>query len=74
MKNFLSTFLISFVMLWLFLFFGGTLIFENLFALLVVVAFVLALLISGFVQQDAKMETLEARLKALEETRRDEEA
>lgn len=66
MKSFFSTFAICFISACLFLFFGGTLIFRNFWAIAVFCALVLAVLISSFLHQETKIEELEARIKALE--------
>ena len=52
---------------WAFLFFGGALIFENIWALLVFSALVLTILILLFEGQDRRIEELQARVQALEE-------
>ncbi|MGI6227357.1 MAG: hypothetical protein ACOYJ1_13995 [Peptococcales bacterium] len=66
MKNFLGTFAISLILCYIFLFFGGVLIFENFWAILVFVAFIIAILITVFIHQETKIEELEARIKTLE--------
>ncbi len=67
MKNFLGTFAISLILCYIFLFFGGILIFENFFwAILVFVALIIAILITVFIHQETKTEELEARIKILE--------
>ena len=53
-------------MCYIFLFFGGILIFENLWAILVLVAFIIAILTTVFIHQETKIEELEARIKKLE--------
>jgi cell division protein FtsL len=49
-----------------FLFFGGAIIFENFWAMLVLVAFIIAILAIVFIHQETKIEELEARIKKLE--------
>lgn len=66
MKSFLGTFAISLILCYIFLFFGGVLIFENFWAILVFVALIIAILITAFVHQETKIEELEARIKILE--------
>ena len=66
MKRFLGTFLACLVVSWGFLFFGGAMIFQNLWALLVFSSLVLTVLILAFESQARHTEALEARLQALE--------
>ena len=66
MKNFLATFIMSIVICYIFLFFGGVLIFENFWAILVFVAFIIAILITVFISQETRIEELEIRIKQLE--------
>ena len=66
MKKFIGTFAISLILCYLFLFFGGVMIFENFWAILVLVAFIIAILITVFTHQETKIEELEARIKTLE--------
>ena len=66
-KRFLGTFLACLVVSWGFLFFGGAMIFQNLWALLVFSSLVLTVLILAFESQARHVEALEARLQALEE-------
>jgi uncharacterized membrane protein YciS (DUF1049 family) len=49
-----------------FLFFGGAIIFENFWAMLVLVAFIIAILAIVFIHQETKIEELEARIKKIE--------
>lgn len=72
MKRFLGTFVVCLVLGWAFLFFGGALIFENIWALLVFSALVLTILILLFEGQDRRIEELEVRVQALEELHRAE--
>ena len=67
MKRFLGTFLACLVVSWGFLFFGGAMIFQNLWALLVFSSLVLTVLILAFESQARHTEELEARVRALEE-------
>lgn len=66
MKNFLGTFALSLIICYIFLFFGGVLIFENFWAILVFVALIITILITIFMHQETKIEELEARIKTLE--------
>jgi hypothetical protein len=66
MKNFLGTFVISLILCYIFLFFGGALIFENIWAIIVFVALIIAILTTIFIHQVIKIEELEARIKTLE--------
>ena len=69
MKGFLATFLAVLVLLWAFLFFGGTLILGNTWGLLVLCALVLTAAVRLFESQGDWIEALEARLAALEQDR-----
>jgi hypothetical protein len=69
MKKFLATFLAVLVLLWAFLLFGGAMIFQNLWALLVFSSLVLTVLILAFESQGEQIEKLEARVQALEQAR-----
>lgn len=66
MKDFIAAFMISLVLCYFFLFFGGGLVFGNIWALLVLVALFIAILTTIFIHQETKNEELEARIKALE--------
>lgn len=66
MKGFLGTFIICFILIYVFLLFGGAFIFENIWAILVVIALAMAILITIFINQEAKLEELEERIKKLE--------
>lgn len=67
MKNFLGTFAISLILCYIFLFFGGILIFENFWSILVFVALIMTILITAFIHQEIKIEELESRIKTLED-------
>lgn len=73
MKKFIGTFVICLILCYVFLFFGGALIFENFGATLVLVALIIAVLITMFVHQEIKIEELEARIKTLETQRESKE-
>ncbi|HQA59858.1 MAG: hypothetical protein WBJ82_06590 [Tepidanaerobacteraceae bacterium] len=66
MKDFLATFLIVLIFCYFFLFFGGVIVLENIFAGLVFVALVISILITLYIRQETKIEELEARIKNLE--------
>lgn len=66
MKKLIGTFAICLILCYAFLLFGGTLIFQNFWATLVLVALVIAILITAFIYQETKIEELETRIKALE--------
>ena len=66
MKRFLGTFLACLVVSWGFLFFGGAMIFQNLWALLVFSSLALTVLILAFESQARHTEALEDRVRALE--------
>ena len=68
MKNFLSTFAICFVLCGIFLFFGGFLILSNLWLTVALAALVISLLICAFLSLEGKIEEVEGRLRALEQT------
>ena len=67
MKRFVGTFLACLVVSWGFLFFGGAMIFQNLWALLVFSSLVLTVLILAFESQGSRIEQLEKRIAALEQ-------
>lgn len=66
MKSFLGTFAMSLILCYIFLFFGGVLIFENFWAILVFIALIIAILVTIFIHQETKIEELESRIKILE--------
>jgi hypothetical protein len=66
MKNFLGIFAASLMLCYVFLFFGGVLIFENFWAILVFVALIITIVTTVFIHQETKIEELEARIKTLE--------
>lgn len=66
MKDFFITFAIVLILCFVFLFFGGTLIFENIWGILVFVSLIIASLIALYIRQEKKIDELEARIKALE--------
>jgi hypothetical protein len=66
MKNFLSAFFMSMFVLFMFFFFGGGLIFENVYGILMFSSLIFAAFITGFMSQETKITELENRVKALE--------
>lgn len=74
MRSFIGTFIICLIVCYLFLFFGGVLIFENIWALIVFAAFSIAILITTFINQEIKIEELEKRMKVLESPKEPKES
>jgi len=66
MKSFFSTFVMCFILCILFLFFGGFLIFESFWGPIFVISFILAVVITSFISLETKIEELNERIKALE--------
>ena len=66
MKDFIQTFIISFILIILFLFFGGHWILQSIWLASACVALVISVLVTSFIHQETKNEELEARIKALE--------
>lgn len=66
MKSFLGTFVLTLVLGYFFLLFGGTFVFNNIWAFLVFVALFIAILVTAFFYLAIKIEGLEARIKAFE--------
>jgi|GEM_PF-2938138 uncharacterized membrane protein YciS (DUF1049 family) len=66
MKNFLSAFFMSMFVLFMFLFFGGGLVFQSVYGILMFSSLIFAAFITGFMSQEAKISELEKRVKALE--------
>lgn len=62
MKNFIATFLMSYIILYLSV---GFMI-ENIWLMIFLLALGLAILITAYISQATKTEELEARIKALE--------
>ena len=72
MKSFITTFAICYVLLWILMFFGFGLIYNNLFAILAVIALPIAAVIEGFTGMEKKIEKLEKRIEELEGKKTDE--
>ena len=66
MKDFLLTFFIVLVSLFLFMFFGGVLILENFYFVLIACALIASLIIFAFFRQSEKIDELEKRIEQLE--------
>ncbi len=66
MKNFLATFVICLILCYIFLLFGGAIILESFWAAFVLVALIIAVLVTVLIHQESKLEELEGRIKALE--------
>ena len=66
MKGFLTTFALCYVVLWILTFFGLGLIYNNLFAILAVIALPMAAVIEGFSGMEKRIEKLEKRIQELE--------
>jgi len=66
MKNFIQIFLICLLISGTVLFFGGWLIFENIFAMLITFSLLMTFLISIIVDLDDRIEKLENKIKELE--------
>ena len=73
MKKFLMTFFICLVLVFVFMFFGGSVLLDlsrHFYAFLVFIALILAVLISAFAAQSEKLEALEKRIQELENNER----
>ncbi len=66
MKDFLGTFILSFIIVMLFFVFGGYLIFENIWMIIFLSSFIITLLIRVFIRQETRIENMEERIKKLE--------
>lgn len=66
MKSFLATFAITLVTGYVFLFFGGSLIFRSFYGTLVFAALIVSVLIHTLISQSLKIEELQKRLDRLE--------
>ena len=73
MKRFLGTFAAVLVLLWGALLFGGSLILGNFWAMLIVCALALTVLILVLLGLADRLDALEARLRALEGRQTDAE-
>lgn len=64
MKKFFETYVISFILCLIFLFFGS--LFDSALVVIGLVALIIAILISAYIELETKIEELETRIKALE--------
>ncbi|WP_227938163.1 hypothetical protein [Alkalihalobacillus deserti] len=65
MKEFIGTFLACIVICWIFAFFFLGLIVENIWALIILISFVLAVFITVFIKQESRIEELEKKMEEL---------
>lgn len=73
MKGFFSTFVMCLIVCTIFLFFGGFLIFESFWGPVIIIAFILAVVITSFISLETKIEELNERIKVLEKSNDDKE-
>ena len=66
MKEFLGTFAVCAIFFYLCFFFGGWMIFDNITALVVVLALFTSCIITGFIRQSERISRLEKRVAELE--------
>ncbi len=66
MKNFLGTFALSFILCYFVLLFGETMLFQNLWAWLILISLIMTILITGYINQETKTTELERRIQILE--------
>lgn len=71
MKKFIGTFLACIVICWIFAFFFLGLIIENIWALIIFIAFLLAVFITIFINQDSRIEELEKKMEELLNNKQD---
>lgn len=72
MKKFIQIYLICFICLAIFFFFGGFMLFDmsrNVYLPAAAISFIIAILIHIFIAQGDKIEELEKRIKNLEENK-----
>ncbi|WP_100407791.1 hypothetical protein [Bacillus solitudinis] len=65
MKEFIGNFLACIVICWIFAFFFLGLIVEKMWALIIFIAFVLAVFITVFIKQESRIEELEKKVEKL---------
>jgi uncharacterized membrane protein (DUF106 family) len=68
--KFIKTYAITLILCYIFVFFGGWMLFDfsrRFYVAIAACAFIIAAVVSVFVMQAEKMEQLEKRMKALEE-------
>ena len=71
MKEFIGTFLVSIVICWIVAFFFIGLILDNIWALIIFIAFLLAVLITVFMKQESRIEDLEEHVENLLNNKQD---
>lgn len=71
MKEFIGTFLVCIVGCWIAAFFFLGLILENIWALIIFIAFVLAVFITVFMSQESRIEDLEKKVEKLLNNKQD---
>ncbi|MFC0472280.1 hypothetical protein ACFFHM_17730 [Halalkalibacter kiskunsagensis] len=71
LKEFMGTFLACIVICWIFTFFFLGLIVENIWALIIFISFVLAVLITVFIKQESRIEELEKKMEELLSNKQD---
>lgn len=71
MKDFIATFAIILVILVIFLFLGGALILEHFWLMVVIVAFVVALIVFAFMKLSDRIDELEKKLEIIESEKKD---
>ena len=71
MKNFFASFLGCLLLCFIVAFFFGGLLMSNIWAILILVALFLAILITAFLSQDARMEELEKKISQLTEDKQE---
>lgn len=65
MKEFIGTFLVCVVMCWVGAFFFLGLILENIWVLIILLAFIVAVLITIFMKQESRIDDLEKKVEKL---------
>lgn len=71
MKEFIGVFLACIVICWIFSFFFLGLIVENIWALIIFISFMLAVLITIFIKQESRIEDLEKKVEKLLNNKQD---
>lgn len=65
MKDFLGVFLICYIVCVIATFFFGSFILSNIWGSFIVVALILAMIITGFINQDTRIDELEKKMAQL---------
>ena len=71
MKDFISTFAIILVLIFLFLLFGGALLLEHFWLSVIFISFLVSLVVYAFIKTSDKIEQLEKRIECLEAEKKD---